>query len=178
MPITLDQAQDFHPLMLTRQQNPDKEPLKGEFTLADLRSRFSLENGTEDEVLAEAAANGHAFFKSGDVYVGFAPKPGDSEDLPIEATEDPDTASLADHEIFDDAEDPDDQEIEVGELEMTIGHPMTAVAAEGIAADLAETVNRFAPTPDELAAADYDGDDLPEALYPADEPTDGDSVDF
>lgn len=142
MPIALDDAQNHHPLMLTRQQNPDKEPLQGEFTLAQLQSRFALENAPEAEVLAEASAQGHAFFKSGDVYVGFAPLPGDAEDLPVDPIEDMDTASLADHDLYDDAEDPEDDEIEVNELEMTIGHPITV-----------ETV-------DELA--DYNGDDLPD----------------
>ena len=163
MPIQLDDAQNHHPLMLTRQQDADKEPLQGEFTLADLQSRFALENGTESEVLAEAAAHGHAFFKRDGLYVGFAPLPGDSEDLPVDPIENGDVASLADHEIFDDAEDPEDAELEVGELDLTIGHPLTAVAAESVA--------------DELA--DYGGDDLPEGLYPEDGTDDSeDGVEF
>lgn len=159
MPIQLDDAQNHHPLMLTRQQDADKEPLKGEFTLADLRSRFALENGTEAEVLAEAAAAGHAFFKSGDVYVGFAPLPGNADDLPVDPIADANVASLADHEIFDDAIDPEDEELEVDEADLTIGHPITTETVEEI--------------------ADYNGDDLPEGLYPADDSEENaDGVEF
>lgn len=121
MPIALDDAQNHHPLMLTRQANPDQKPLEGEFTLEQLQFRFALaENTTEDEVLADAAAHGHAFFKRDGLYVGFAPGPGDSEDLPVDpiapiavdlATDD---TILDDHEIFNDVEDPEDEELEVG----------------------------------------------------------------
>lgn len=141
MPIALDDAQNHHPLMLTRQANPDQKPLEGEFTLEQLQFRFALaENTTEDEVLADAAAHGHAFFKRDGLYVGFAPLPGDSEDLPVDPiAPEPETVSLEDYEIFDDVEDPEDEELEVG---------LTASAAE--LADDADPID----------------DDLPEALSP------------
>lgn len=103
MPIALADAQNYHPLMLTRQANPEQKVLEGEFTLSELRVQFDLdETFSEDRVLAQASEHGHAFLKNGDKYVGFAPTP-----IEPEASTIPDDET-ADDEVSDDKIDPDE----------------------------------------------------------------------